>query len=328
MPGVEPADNVLRIALEAKARYGAELLAHPDVHGVGVGRRRRRGQKIDEYAVVVHLRRKLPLSEVPIARQLPSELRFVDRDGAEVVARVDVQEHPKPEPEAGRVRPVPGGVSVGLSGPQLGSGTLGGWVWDTVSHQIVGLSNAHVFGSRPGVGLIQPAREDGGSSPADRVGSVLRAGTLDAAIAVPDSPALVNRSIIGGTAAVFEIGDATIDMRVEKTGRATGLTFGVVDLIDFDSDYHGSHADLWIDPENGDFSAGGDSGALYVESNVARTPDDHPRVVGLHWGGSGNSGVGHPIRAVFEDLGLATLRSDGQLGLRTAPTASRTARRP
>jgi hypothetical protein len=80
-------------------------------------------------------------------------------------------------------------------------------------------------------------------------------------------------------------------------------------LINFDSDYHGSHTDLWIDPENGDFSAGGDSGALYVHSDLAGAPNGGPRVVGLHWGGSGDSGVGHPIRAVFDDLGLHTVGS-------------------
>ena len=309
MPGKDHPDSALRIALEAKARYGTQLMAHPDVHAVGVGRRRCQGRKTDEYAVVVHLRRKLSLNQVPMTRQLPTTLRFVDRDAAVVVARVDVQEHPKPEPQVGRLRPVPGGVSVGLAGPQLGSGTLGGWVWDTVTQQVVGLSNAHVFSSRPGVGVLQPARENGGVSPADRVASVLRAGTLDAAIAVPDSPSLVSTSIMHGDLAVFEISDATIDMRVEKTGRATGLTFGIVDLIEFDSNYHGSHADLWIDPEDGDFSAGGDSGALYVESDRAGVPSHRPRVVGLHWGGSGASGVGHPIRAVFDDLGLATLNN-------------------
>jgi hypothetical protein len=91
-----------------------------------------------------------------------------------------------------------------------------------------------------------------------------------------------------------------------KTGRASGLTFGVVDLIDFDSDYHGSHTDLWVDAEEGDFSTGGDSGALYLEASDAE-PNPRRRAIGLHWGGSGTSGVGHPLPAVFNDLGLDTL---------------------
>lgn len=297
----------LEVALEAKRRYGGRLLSHPDVHGVGVGRRRRSGEKTDEYAVVVHLKRKLPLDEVPPNRRLPHELRFTAEDGEELSVALDVQQHPEPLPQSERLRPVPGGASVGLTGAHLASGTLGGWAWDTVTRRVVALSNEHVFGSVPGVGVIQPAANDGGAPPHDHVASVLRAGTLDAAIAVPDDASLISATISGGALAVFEIGDAAIDMRVEKTGRATGRTVGIVDLIDFDYDYYGSHADLWVDSEDGDFSSSGDSGALYVEAPRAARRQASARVVGLHWGGTGTSGVGHPIRRVFEDLGLATL---------------------
>ncbi|WP_327328841.1 MULTISPECIES: hypothetical protein [unclassified Streptomyces] len=298
----------LRIAREAKARFGPQLLAHPDVEGVGVGRRRRSGDKTDEYAVVVHLRQKRPESYVSPARLLPKELRFTEKSGRDVAVRVDVQQHAKPVPETGRVRPVPGGVSVGTVGTHVGSGTLGGWVWDTVTRQVVALSNAHVFGSRLGVSIVQPSSDDGGVPPDDRIAAVLRTGSLDAAIAEPADVSIVSASIVQGGPAVFEIAEATLDMRVQKTGRATGLTFGIVDLIDFDSDYRGSHSDLWIDAEGGDFSLGGDSGALYLlaSGNAARAAEKR-QVVGLHWGGSGQDGVGHHIRAVFDDLKLSTL---------------------
>jgi hypothetical protein len=107
------------------------------------------------------------------------------------------------------------------------------------------------------------------------------------------------------TAGVYEIADAELGMAVEKVGQTTGLTCGVVELIDYDSNHYGSRADLWIDGD-ADFSDSGDSGSLYVE----RT---HPegqtwkRVVGIHWGGSGDDGIGHPIRSVFDDLNLATI---------------------
>ncbi|WP_103516888.1 hypothetical protein [Streptomyces sp. SM10] len=300
----------LRIAREAKARFGPRLLAHPDVEGVGVGRRRRAGDKTDEYAVVVHLREKRPESSVPPARLLPEELCFSERSGRDVSVRIDVQQHTKPVPETDRVRPVPGGVSVGTVGTHVGSGTLGGWVWDTVTWQVVALSNAHVFGSRPGVSIIQPSSDDGGIPPDDRIASVLRTGSLDAAIAEPADASIVRASVLQGGPAVFEIVEATLDMRVQKTGRATGLTFGTVDLIDFDSDYRGSHSDLWIEAEGGDFSLGGDSGALYLLApGSAPLPAEKRQVVGLHWGGSGQDGVGHHIRAVFDDLKLTTLPS-------------------
>ena len=168
------------------------------------------------------------------------------------------------------------------------------------------LSNRHVFGSVPGTPVIQPSNDDGGS-PGDRIASVVRAGSLDAAIAAPLDSTVVSRSIAGGGAGIFEIADAVIGMGVQKTGRTTGLTHGVVDLIDYDSGHNGSRVDLWIDGGDADFSGGGDSGSLYLESDGADDPLDAHRIIGLHWGGSGRDGVGHPIRAVFDDLGVTTL---------------------
>jgi hypothetical protein len=308
-----PMHGDLPTARAAKERFGDQLLANPDVHGVGVGRRRRgpRGEKTDEYAVVVHVRRKLPRDRVPAAHLIPSELRFVTPDGREVVVPVDVQERAIPTQEIarsssdvdvhGRVRPVPGGVSAG------GAGTLGGWVWDTVTDQVVALSNRHVFGSIPGAGVSQPSTEDGGLLSADRIASVLRSGSLDAAVALPVDPSIVARSIVGGGPAVFEIADAAVDMWIQKTGRTTGLTRGVVDLIDYDSGHSGSRSDLWIDGDGADFSDAGDSGSLYMRSEALDDRGELRPIVGLHWGGSQNDGVGHHIRAVFDDLGLTTL---------------------
>jgi hypothetical protein len=300
------ADEQLEAVRLARERFGDELIANPDVHGVGVGLRRRGGEKTGEYAVVVHVRRKLPDDEVPAGRMVPRELRVAGEDGSYVMVETDVQEHPVPVPEAdppggislgSRVRPVPGGMSASFSG------TLGGWVWDTVTNQAVALSNRHVFGSVAGTRILQPSGEDGGS-PGDRIGAVLRAGTLDASIAAPESPDMVSPSIIGGGPGVFGIVDATVGMAVQKTGRTTGVTHGVVDLIDYHSDHNGSRSDLWITGVGGDFSDAGDSGALYLETEPH---DGFRRVAGLHWGGSDNDGVGHPIRAVFDDLRVTAL---------------------
>ncbi|MGH3680982.1 MAG: hypothetical protein ACRDT2_12140 [Natronosporangium sp.] len=309
-----PDDDSLLAARAAKERYGAWLMANPDVHGVGVGRRRRANEKTDEYAVVIHLGRKLPEHEVPSPRRVPRQLSVIMPDGREVIVAVDVQEKDRPSAEnepsaeltlADRIRPVPGGVSAGRSG------TLGGWVWDTVTNQVVALSNKHVFGSTAGRFILQPSRNDGGSSTHDRIATVLRSGSLDAAIAAPIDPGMVARTIPGAGAAVFAINDATIDMRVQKTGRGTGLTRGIVDLIDYDSDHGGSHSDLWIEGDGGDFSNSGDSGALYLEVGAASGASGRKRAVGLHWGGSLNDGVGHHIRAVFNDLGLTVLPPPG-----------------
>jgi hypothetical protein len=305
----------LEMAREAKRAVAERLLANPDVHAAGVGRRRKAGEKIDEYAIVVHVARKMRRDRVPPSRLLPTSVRHTARDGREVRVRVDVQEHAPPVPEgpnlSARVRPVPGGYSAG-------TGTLGGWVWDALTGQVVALSNEHVFGSVPGTPVTQPSLRDGGRPAEDQIARVLRAGTLDAAIAAPLAPAIVDPAIASAGPAVFGIAEAAIDMPVQKTGQTTGLTFGTVDLIEFDCGHHGSHADLWIDGGTADFSSTGDSGALYLYMG-----EGAPRVVGLHWGGSANHGAGHHIRAVFDDLNLAPLSAPLVPPPAPAPTARR-----
>jgi hypothetical protein len=306
-----PDDDALLAARAAKELYGARLLANPDVHGVGVGQRRRAGEKTGEYAVVVHLRHKLPEPEVLPSRRVPRQLSITMPDGSEVSVPVDVQEKGPPTTEntaasskvtlADRIRPVPGGVSAGMSG------TLGGWVWDTVTSQVVALSNKHIFGSTAGTLILQPSHDDGGSPPGDHIATVLRSGSLDTAVAAPVDASIVAKTIAGAGAAVYAVTEATVGMRVQKTGRGTGLTQGVVDLIDYDSDHEGTHTDLWIDGDGSDFSSAGDSGSLYLEVNTASVTSGHMRAVGLHWGGSLNDGVGHRITAVFDDLSLTPL---------------------
>jgi hypothetical protein len=306
----------LREVREAKARFGAELLKNPDVHGVGVGRRRRGGEKTDELAIVVHVQRKRPEDEISPRRIVPKSVRYVNRERQEVEVPIDVVERPVPVPEVGcgdcdadleaRVRPVPGGYSGGPPTSVSNGGTLGGWLWDNVTDQIVVISNDHVFGGTAGTDITQQSIFDGASLPADRIADVLRSGTLDVSIAAPVSDDVYELAIECGGPGVYEFAEAEVDMIVQKTGQTTGLTCGVVDLIDYDSGHYGSENDIWIDGDGNDFSMGGDSGSLYLERDH---PEGHPwrRVVGIHWGGSGNDGVGHHIQAVIDDLDLTTV---------------------
>jgi hypothetical protein len=300
---------------EAKARYRDELLSIPGVHGIGIGYKHTGDERTDQLALVVHVHRKLPKTDIQAGRVVPERLQFFSQgDKREVTVVTDVREVPPPVPEVRcepcnvdfgqRVRPVPGGYSVGLSNQP--GGTLGGWVWDEANDQMTLISNEHVLGGILGDTVIQPSIGDGGSFPADDLARVVRAGTLDASIAslvdLDDLEAAVECSTPG----VYEIADATVGMEVEKVGQTTGLTCGLVELIDYDSGHYGSRADLWIDGDGSNFSEPGDSGALYVE-RTHPSGSSWKRVIGIHWGGSGDDGVGHPIRAVFSDVDVTTL---------------------
>lgn len=308
-------NNPLRRCREAKARFGQELLSHPDIHGIGIGYKRKGGKKTRTLSIVAQVYKKLPIDKLEISCVIPEKLSFFsEKEKARISVPVDVCEVSPPKEEVAcgdcrtdfesRVRPVPGGFSIGLAG--VAGGTLGGWVWDRDTDQIVLLSNEHVLGSAGGAAVIQPSDFDGGSFPGDHFAGVVRAGTLDVSIADANDGDDVEIEIECSGPAVYEITDATLEMVVEKVGQTTGLTCGIVELIDYDSGHYGSHNDLWIDGDGNDFSMGGDSGSLYVEKTH---PDrrNWKRIVGIHWGGSGNDGIGHPIRAVFNDLNLTTV---------------------
>jgi hypothetical protein len=290
-----------------------KLFANPDVVSVGIGYRKKKGNLTDEVCIVVGVRRKLPKKQLDASRIIPSELTYYSPEQAkEIAACVDVQEKGMPSNYAcsacttdleSRVRPVPGGFSI--SGDE--GGTLGGWVWDNVTGQVVLLSNEHVLGDTGGTDVLQPSFTDGGVA-ADHFADVLRAGTLDAAIAVPIDVDDIEYNIECVGPAVYETAEPTLGMVVEKTGQTTAHTCGTVPQIAIDVGHYGSRNDfeVYTDTDGVRFAYYGDSGSLVVEQNDGAA---WKRVIGLLWGGdpSDYNAYAHPINDVFGDLNLATV---------------------
>lgn len=211
-----------------------------------------------------------------------------------------------------RYRPVIGGVSSGNL--QTGAtGTNSVSVYDSVSGEVLLLSNAHVFGSTGDI--IQPGSMDGGGK-SDVVAKVKKSSdlipgpeiTIDAAIAKPTSTDIVSNEIkdIGVVRGVV---DPEIGMDVFKSGRTTQLTQGVITDV---------NAALAINYPQGRLNfndliffkgaeplvMGGDSGSLlitYVE--------EEPYAVGLVFAGPSsppyNYGVACKIENVITNLGIA-----------------------
>jgi hypothetical protein len=296
-------------ALEAKQRFGSELLARGGVHTVGIGLKRRGGSDTDEVAVVVLVSRKLPAQAVG-GQFIPPRLVFYStHDAEEVVVLTDVREVSPPTPLAhvdadlnAKVRPVPGGYGISVAG--FVGGTLGGWVWDDETDSIVLISNKHVIQETAGALVYQPA----GGAYGDVFASVLRASKVwDASVAKPLNSSYATTHIVGGGGAVYEVADPSLQMLVEKTGKTTKHTLGRITVIHATS--LKSTDDILVEPDPGgtDFVQPGDSGSLLVERNH---PQGHPwkRVVGLVWGGSGtdkgNWAWVHPIKPIFQELGL------------------------
>lgn len=209
-------------------------------------------------------------------------------------------------------RPVPIGVSTGH--PDITAGTIGCRVKDAQGN-VYALSNNHVYADEnqasKGDNVIQPGTYDGGSSPADDIGTLagfvpIKFGGadnfVDAAIASTTTSLVGYSTLVGGygTPSSTTV-DATIRMRVQKFGRTTGLTKGRIYAVNTSVDvgYDGGVArfvnQIIITP--GTFSAGGDSGSLIVSIS-----GNNP--VGLLFAGSTQYTIANPIDAVLNAFGV------------------------
>jgi hypothetical protein len=150
--------NQMARAKQAKEIHTAGLLARPNVVGVGVGLRRRGGRLEDEVCVVALVRRKRPPSALSVEALVPPLLEGVATDVQEVgILRAQAERR-------ARLRPAPGGVSVGHY--LITAGTLGGVVRDRATRARLILSNNHVLANSndasPEDPILQPGPADGG----------------------------------------------------------------------------------------------------------------------------------------------------------------------
>jgi hypothetical protein len=81
---VESQGVALERAMAVKKAHEAELLAYPNVVGVGVGRRVRGGDQTDEIGLIVLVSVKHPLTLLAEEHRIPNELEGVPVDVQEV----------------------------------------------------------------------------------------------------------------------------------------------------------------------------------------------------------------------------------------------------
>jgi hypothetical protein len=188
-----------------------------------------------------------------------------------------------------KFRPIIGGIST--SGDD--TGTMAYPCKDGNSRWYA-LSCCHVYGRTNGRSVLQQGAADGGTVATGQIGTLTRwqtDATVDAAIARIDTGAL---GAINGLPAPPAVGQAQIGMRVRKSGRTTGVTYGEVIDDDLNINVGGRMhtGQILIDGGIGGYwSAGGDSGSLVIsDGNVA---------VGLHFAGSNPAPGVSPVRSRY-----------------------------
>jgi hypothetical protein len=296
-------DHILSKALEVKNTIASQLMANPNVTGVGVGYKIVKGKRTEEVCIRVYVRKKLPKQELRPEEILPESIEGIPVDVIESRPEL-LQGGSEPPIEGYRRRryPLVGGISVGNL-TLGGSGTIGVSVFDNVSGEDMILSNWHVLCGRPdctpGEPIIQPGTGDGDSGGSgDLVARLHRfalTDEVDAAIARFTGHRFLLKEVLGlGT--ISEVGTAALGMRERKSGRTTGVTVGMVTDISADVLGHRNQIVVEADEKIGDR---GDSGSIWI--------DDSNRVVGLLFAGEVPSGeriFANPISAVLQALNI------------------------
>jgi hypothetical protein len=241
----------------------------------------------------------------------------------EVDVRVigEVRRLSSPDQLRRRVRPLRPGLSVAHR--SVTAGTLGGFVLASSGPAI--LSNNHVLAAgnaaAAGDAVLQPGSADGGG-PADRVATLtafapLAAATpnlIDAAIArLDDGVAAEPSDVPGGPllGSVPAVLDVDAEESVEKVGRTTGHTHGLISAVEVDAvavrygeAVYRFDDQIEIQGRGRGFSAGGDSGSV-----IWRSRDRAPVALlfaGSETGGPDGSGVtfANPLATVLAVLGV------------------------
>lgn len=310
-----------------KSSKEGDLLKLKGVTGVGVGEKITKGERTGETCIRVYVKKKLPKSKLTSAQTIPSEINGVPTDVIEkefVLHYAVKEESLRLKADTGTYDPLTGGISIGPCRSIDGYvyvGTLGLVVEDNDSGNKMMLSNFHVMcvddGWSAGNDQCQPSRVDGGSCPANTVGSIARAsigGQVDAAVAWIDGRGsncdIVDIGSVNGTALPVD------NEAVRKRGRTTELTYGFVDDISLTVaiDYEDGIGVVTLTNQIGievdssqstQFGNNGDSGSVVVNQSN--------EVIGLYFAGTpdGSYGVANPIDAVFSALNIRLCEATG-----------------
>lgn len=303
----------------AKAAAEQDLLKIDGVTGVGVGEKIKGNKRIGVACIRVYVKKKLSKSRLSKDALIPDEINgfptdVIEREFVLHPAKVALSDF-HPQLDTTRYATLTGGASIGPCRSVDGYifvGSLGLVVEDNDTGDRMMLSNFHVMciddGWSAGDTMCQPARNDGGTCPADVVGQLTRAslgGQVDAAVATitnrPSNCRVTDIGNITGTATAVD-GEA-----VRKRGRTTELTHGFVDdvALSVSIDYENGLGVVTLTNQIGievdasqstQFGNNGDSGSVVVNSDG--------KVIGLYFAGSsdGTYGAANPIDAVLSAL--------------------------
>lgn len=309
---------------DVRDRHVERFWADSNVTGFGVGLLQRPGP--EAYGIIVSVANRAA------ARHVPQELDGVPVQIDErTFDYLEPVEPPAPADDAARlgsredvINPMIGGISLGPTGILTANdGTLGLVVTDSISADLLLLSNAHVMcTSSPAVGdpVYQPAKAHtifnykAGELRRWREANVVYAADnkeygIDAAVAATDpereapTTRRIYRTSVTDCIVVSGSAKAKLTDKVEKSGITTKVTKGTIYSLDHDvkkAKGIDMRRQIICQADGGaNFSEPGDSGSVVVANGY---------VIGLLWGGTSEVGktvrlgVVSPIGPVMQEL--------------------------
>ncbi|HKJ67452.1 MAG TPA: hypothetical protein VKA68_05810 [bacterium] len=152
-------EDIQRILADARR----ELLAKPNVVATGIGYKQVQGKPTEELSIVCSVDRKQAKQSLTARELVPASIQNIPTD-VFISGNIRALQNP-----TDRVRPAPGGVSIGHV--NITAGTLGCLVNKGGETYI--LSNNHVLANSndasPGDPIVQPGPHDGGGDPQDTI---------------------------------------------------------------------------------------------------------------------------------------------------------------
>jgi endonuclease G len=294
-------------AIEAAVRQvAAEYLEDPNITSVGLGYRVKDGERTQTPTLQFTVGEKFAPEALEAAgtRPIPAAITVNGiQFETDVVERrfephaIAVAQLAKDERKQ-RLDPAPPGVSIG--NVRITAGTLGCLVRDRASGELRLLSNWHVFqgaDGRLGDAVVQPGPYDDNRVAGNQV-AVLDRSFLglagDCALGRPTGRALTEDILELGVA-VRAVADPKLGDRLVKSGRTTGVTYGVVTRIhtivkmSYGPGLDEQIGAFELGPDdahpapNGEISQGGDSGSAWMATDAEDQPTS--TMAGLHSAG-------------------------------------------
>ncbi|MDR6294227.1 endonuclease G [Inquilinus ginsengisoli] len=298
--------------LKQAVREAADAyLDHPNVTSVGIGSKMAGGKPTGELCIQFTVGRKIA-PQALVEEGIPPLPASITVDGVKVPTDV-IERRYKPswqlvpqtakDPRKRRQDPLVPGISI--SHPKGTAGTLGCIVYDRQEGRPHILSNWHVLqgeGGKLGDDIVQPGPFDDNRVDDNQAGVLVRSHlglAGDCAIARIEGRG-IDPEILGLGVAVDRLGKPELGDRVVKSGRTTGVTWGIVTRIEttvklFYGDAVGTKKiggfEIGPDPDHpaaeDEISKGGDSGSAWLGFDPQGRPTGV--MLGLHFGGESDA---------------------------------------